>query len=89
MITKEKVTKFLNLTFKYGLVPVIRKPTQFTKTSVVITDHVIKNSLLYKKIDTEIIKLDISDHFPIFLIAGTEKGMSPEEKVQITKRLII
>lgn len=28
------------------------------------------------------------DHFPTFLIAGTEKGMPPEGKVQITKRLI-
>ena len=28
------------------------------------------------------------DHFPTFLIAGTEKRMSPEGKVQITKRLI-
>ena len=28
------------------------------------------------------------DHFPRFLIAGTEKRMSPEGKVQITKRLI-
>ena len=28
------------------------------------------------------------DHFPTFLIAGTEKRMSPEGKVEITKRLI-
>ena len=28
------------------------------------------------------------DHFPTFLIAGTEKRMPPERKVQITKRLI-
>ena len=33
-------------------------------------------------------KLDISDHFAIFLIAETEKRITPEGKVQITKRLI-
>ena len=35
-----------------------------------------------------IIKTDIQDHFPIFLIAGREKRMTREGKVQITKRLI-
>ena len=35
-----------------------------------------------------IIKLDISDHFPTFLIAETEKRMTPEGKVQIAKPLI-
>ena len=35
-----------------------------------------------------ILKLYIWDHFPIFLIAKTEKKMTPEGKVQITKRLI-
>ena len=39
------------------------------------------------KINTGIIKLDISDHFPIFLIAE-KKRITPEGKVQITKRLI-
>ena len=84
----QKVTKFLNLTFKYGLVPVINKLTRYTKTYTTTTDHIVRNSLLHKKIDTEIIKLDISDHFPTFLIARTEKRMSPEGKVQITKHLI-
>ena len=51
-------------------------------------DHIITNSLLHRTINTGILKLDISDHFPIFLIAKTEKKMTPEGKVQITKRLI-
>ena len=49
---------------------------------------VITNSLLYRTINTTIIKLDISDHFPIFLIAETEERMTWEGSVQITKRLI-
>ena len=35
-----------------------------------------------------IIKLDISDHFLIFLSAETKKRTTPGGKVQITKRLI-
>ena len=39
-------------------------------------------------INTGILKLDISDHFSIFLITKTENKMTPEGKVQITKYLI-
>ena len=84
----EKVTKFLNLTSEYGFVPVINKPTRVTKNTATAIYHLITNSLLQRTINTGILKLDISDHFPIFLIAKTEKKMTPEGKVQITKRLI-
>ena len=59
-----------------------------SKNTATAIDHIITNSLLHRTINTGILKLDISDHFPIFLIAKTEKKMTPEGKVQITKRLI-
>ena len=83
----EKVTKFLSLIFEYGLVPVINKPTRVTKNTATAIDHIITNSLLHRTINTGIIQLDISDHFPIFLIAETERRMTPEGKKQITKHL--
>ena len=46
------------------------------------------NSLLHRAIDTGIIRLDILGHFPIFLIVETGKRMTPDGKVQITKRLL-
>ena len=64
----EKVTKFLNLTFEYGFVPVINKPTRVTKNTATAIDHIITNSLLHRTINTGILKLDILDQFPIFLI---------------------
>ena len=84
----EKVAEFLNLTFEYGFVPVINKPTWVAKNTATAIDHIITNSLLHRALNTGIIKLDISDYFPIYLIAETKKRMTPEEKVQITKRLI-
>ena len=84
----EKVTKFLNLTFEYGLVPVISKSTPVKRNTATAIDHIIANTLLQRAINTGVIKLDISDHFPIFLIAEKERRMTPEGKVQITKRLI-
>ena len=69
------------------MVPVLNKPTRVTKNIVTAIDHIITNQLLHRTINTGIIKLDISNHFPIFLIAETEKRITPEEKVQMTKRL--
>ena len=66
-----KVMKFLNLTFEYGFVPVINKPTGGTKDTLAAIDHIITNSLLHRTMNMGILKLDISDHFPIFLIAKT------------------
>ena len=83
-----KVTKFLNLTCACYFVPFINKPTRVTKTSATAIDHIITISLLHRTINTRVLKLDISDHFPIFFIAKTAKKMTPEGKVQITKRLI-
>ena len=51
-------------------------------------DHIITNSLLHRTINRGISKLDMLDHFAIFLIAEKEKRMTPEGKVQITKHLI-
>ena len=84
----EKVTEFLNLAFEYGFVPVIDKPTRVTKNTGIAIDHIFTNSLLHRTITPGILKLDISDHFPIFLIAKTDKKITLEGKVQITKRLI-
>ena len=84
----QKVTKYLNLTFEYGFVPVIKKPTRVTKNTATAIDHIIANLLLHRTINMGIIKLDISDYFPICLIAETENRMTPEGKVEITKRLL-
>ena len=79
----------MNLTFEYGLVPVTDKPTSVTKNTSNALDHIITDSLIHGTINTGIIKLDISVDFPVFLIAETEKRMTPVGgEVQITKRLV-
>ena len=69
------------------MVSVVTKPNRVTKITNTAIDHIITNSPLHRAINAAITKLDISGYFPIFLIAGTEKRMTPERKVQITKRL--
>ena len=68
--TVTKVKNFFNLIFEHGLVPVINKPTRVTKKSTTAVDHIITNSFLNNDIKTGIIKTDISDHFPIFIISN-------------------
>ena len=63
-----KVKNFFNMIFQHGLIPVINKPTCVTKKSASAIDHIITNSFLTNEIKTGIIKTDVSDHFPIFLI---------------------
>ena len=72
------------------MVPVIKKPikqTEVTKNTSNAIDR-ITNSLLNRTTNTGIIQLDVSNDFPIYLIALTEKIVTSEQGgggVQITK----
>ena len=70
----DKVKKMLNTTFEHGLVPVINKPTRVTRNTASAIDHIITNSLLFSKIETGIVKTDISDHFIIFILSETPES---------------
>ena len=63
-----KVKNFVNFAFQNSLIPLINKPTRVTRTNAITIDHILTNASLNKQIKTEIIKSEISDHFPILLI---------------------
>ena len=48
--------------------PLINKPTRVTRTNATAIDHILTDAFLNKQIETRIIKTEILDHFPIFLI---------------------
>ena len=66
------VQSFVNLMFRHGLIPTVNKPTRVTKNTATAIDHIITNSELKTIINAEfktcIIKTDISDCFPIFVV---------------------
>ena len=74
--------------FSFNLIPVINKVTRVTKTSVTAIDHIITNSYLNAHIRTGIIKTDISDHFPIFLVTNTPDVDEYSDTTTIFKRFI-
>ena len=65
----KKVQKFLNIMFRHSWMPVINKPTRVTKNIATAIDHIFINSVTTTKFKSGNIKSDISDHFPIFVVA--------------------
>ena len=63
-----KVKNFVNFLFQNSLIPPINKPIRVTRTNATAIDHILTNAFLNKQIERRIIKTEISDHFPIFLI---------------------
>ena len=55
--------------FGHSWMPVINKPTRVTKNTGAAKDHIFINSVTTNKFKPGNIKSDISDHFPIFVVA--------------------
>ena len=67
-LTNTRVKNFINNMFSKGMLSVINKPIRVTKRSMTCIDHIYTNSFVNQELFTGIIKTDISDHFPIFII---------------------
>ena len=87
--TKEIVKNIFILIFQNGFLPLIQRPTGATKTGVIAVDHTLTNKVLENKIQSGIIKTDISRHHsPIFTILTTN-GTCSLEKTKFLKSDII
>ena len=65
----EKDRDFVNLILQGSLVPIVKKPFRVTKNNTTLIDYVITNSFTDQEDLTGILKIDISDNFPIFTIS--------------------
>ena len=54
--------------FKLNVVPLINKPTRVSRKSATAIDNILTNNFADHSLEAGIIKTDISDHFPIFVI---------------------
>ena len=54
--------------FCFGMIPTINKPTRSTRQIANKIDHIIINSIIHTEFNSEIMKTDISSHFPIFQV---------------------
>ena len=85
--SNSKVKEYLNIVSQNLLIPLINKPTRVSKSNATIIDHILTNSFLNTDCSTGIIKIDISDHFPIFLISN-EKISENTKHITIQERVI-
>ena len=83
----KKVQNFVDLTFQFGLVPTINKPTRVTNKTISAIDHIITNSIYNNDFKTAIIRTDISDHFPITYAFKLKSSMSSENRQKIDIRV--
>ena len=70
--TNAKVKSYLNLIFSHSFIPLINKPTRISKNNATVIDHILTNTFINNDYKSGIIKTDISDHFPVFIIADAE-----------------
>ena len=73
-----KVKNFVNFAFQNSLIHLINKPTRVNRANAAVIDHILTNAFLNKQIEMGIIKTEILNHFPIFLI--TDQITSSEIK---------
>ena len=86
--TNIKVKNYQKLLFQKNVIPVINKPTRVSRNNATIIDHINTNHFLNNYLHSGIIRADISDHFPIFLISKDLILDSSNEPIHITKREI-
>ena len=80
------VKKFVNLIFQSGFLSLIQRATRVTRTTATAIDHIITDAILESTTHSGIVKANISDHFPIFIISENSCRKNKNyEKTQITK----
>ena len=66
--TNKKVQSFVNLMFEFSMIPTINKPTRVTKHTATAIDNIITNCIINSDFKSAIVKMDLSDHFPIIFV---------------------
>ena len=86
--TNREVQRFLNIVYRNGMIPTIKKPGRVTRKTTTAIDHILTNSFTYTVFKTAIFKSDISDHFPVcFIIPSSMKQTNNTKTTVIFKSI--
>ena len=85
--TSCNIKSYCNTAFSHNFIPIINKPMHVTNHNATIIDHILTNSF-DRKIDKVILKVDISDHFPIFFTSKSINVKTSQDLVFVTKHNI-
>ncbi|XP_065681444.1 uncharacterized protein LOC136095124 [Hydra vulgaris] len=83
-----KIKHFIDKLLQHNVIPTINKPTRITKKSSTLLVNIITNNFYNNYISTGIIKTDLSDHFPTFLITNNTTINNNSSKFIIYRRQI-
>ena len=86
--SNDRVKQFINTILQNNLIPTINKPTRVTNRSSTLIDNIITNNFHGNPLNTGIIKTDLTDHFPTFLITDEILHYNAPSKTIIYKRQI-
>ena len=82
----KNVEDFYNHYFNFGLIPIVNRPTRITQNSCTAIDNTLINYITGMEFMSGILKTDISDHFPIFVIMK-DFSISNDKTKLIRKRI--
>ena len=85
--TNSKAKYFVDHMFSKGMLLVINRPTRVFKQSMTCIDHIYTNSFINQELLSGVIKTDLSDHFPVFIVDKNLKitNYPDSKKKQIRK----
>ena len=82
----EKVSKFYNSLFEYGVIALINKPIRGAKKSATIIGNVNTTNIFNESLKKGIIKTDLSDHLLVFFSISTSKLSQNSSPIKLEKR---
>ena len=65
----QQTGQYVDMLYSYDLLPIITKPTRITGHTATLIDHIYTNTI--NGLFSGIVTVDISDHLPVFCVAGT------------------
>ncbi|XP_065663015.1 putative histone-lysine N-methyltransferase 1 [Hydra vulgaris] len=86
--SNNNVKNFINTLLQSNLIPTINKPTRVTNNSSRLLDNIVTNNFHNNRLNTGIIKTDLSDHFPTFLVTNNIINNNIPSKTTIFRRQI-
>ena len=78
-----KIKSYCKTAFSHNFIPTINKPTRVTNHNATISDHILTN-FFDSSIGTRILKIDISDNFPIFFFSKSINVKTSQDPVFVT-----
>ena len=84
----KNVCDFLDLSFSYGFIPLINRPTRITNHTATIIDHIYTNNYnVDSKLLQGILITDVSDHFAIFHITINESKQETCDEPELIRQV--